>query len=310
LGWLIWQIDWQPITSALRTTHAGWFLAALLLYGVAQVVSSYRWGLLAQPLGFHAPLTRYVGLYFVGMFFSLFLPTSMGGDVVRAWRLAGGAADSRRAPQRALLSVFSERFCGLLALVLLACVVAACAAGQLPAWMLLAVAGLGAGSLTGLALLPLVGRYSVTARKAMQALSLSRGERGRWGAAFGLSLLVQAAAVLEVWFLARALALPASLLVCGVVVPLVSLLSLLPVSVNGIGVREASLVLLLAPAGVDSAAAVSLGVLWFCLLLVASLPGGLIFLFQGSNPALPKVSHGRIGGDSDQGRARKPAAAA
>jgi hypothetical protein len=310
LGWLVWEVDWQPVAAALGATHVGWFCAALALYGVAQAISALRWQLLAQPLGFRASYGRHVSLYCVGMFFNLFLPTSLGGDVVKAWRLAEHAHGLPRRRWRAVLSVFSERFCGLLALLLLATAATAAAIDLLPLWILAMVWGLAAGCVVGLALLPLAASRLAKAGKLVHALSLSRRHGRRWAAAFGLSLAVQVAAVLQVWFLALALALPASVWVCAVVAPLVSLLTLLPVSVNGIGVREASLVLLLAPAGVAAADALGLGLLWFVMLLAASAPGGVLCCRPESSDLVEKANHGRIGGDPGQGRAGQSAAAA
>src|SRR5205823_13782081 len=97
------------------------WLAALALLALAQVVSAFRWQLLARPLGFRRSLGQYTGFYFVGMYFNLLLPTSVGGDVVRAWYLDGKSGRKLAA----FLSVLVDRFSRLLILLFLACVAAA-----------------------------------------------------------------------------------------------------------------------------------------------------------------------------------------
>ena len=91
--------------------------------------------------------------------------------------------------------------------------------------------------------------------------------------------MVQVANVVLVWLVGEALGLPVPPLYYGVFVPLVSLLTLLPVSVNGMGLREAGTVLLLAPLGVGRAEAVALSLLTFAVLTAASLAGLGFYLF-------------------------------
>jgi uncharacterized protein (TIRG00374 family) len=155
VAWLATRADWAAIGHALAGARLGPCLLALAIYAASQVVSSYRWQLLARPLGFTEPLGRFVTLYFVGMFFNLFLPTSVGGDVVRAWLLAGRSG--RR--WTAAVSVFSERFTGLLTLLLIACFASVGNLDALAPWALGTVWGATGAAFLGLALLPVLGRW-------------------------------------------------------------------------------------------------------------------------------------------------------
>ena len=96
LGILAWRTDWVHVATVFGEMRFGWWLAALAVYGLAQILSSIRWQMLARPLGFDQPLSYFLGYYFIGMFFNLMLPTSVGGDVVRACYLDGGSG--RRLP--------------------------------------------------------------------------------------------------------------------------------------------------------------------------------------------------------------------
>jgi uncharacterized membrane protein YbhN (UPF0104 family) len=125
-----------------------------------------------------------------------------------------------------------------------------------------------------------------------------------------LSVLVQVAGVLSVALVGRAVGVNAPLAVYGVAVPMVALLTLLPVSLNGMGVREAGMILFLQPAGVSPATAVTVAFLSFGVQTAAGLAGALVYLF-GQFPRHPEVRHDDAVGDRPhQGRAGQPRAAA
>jgi hypothetical protein len=132
-----------------------------------------------------------------------------------------------------------------------------------------------------MAALPLLGLGSAKFGSLAQALSLGPGQRWRWTAGLFLSWFIQMASIVEIWLLGKALGVATPLLAYAVVVPLVTLMTVLPISISGVGVREGGLLILLGRVGVPSAGAVALGMLWFCMLATASLTGGLIYLRTG-----------------------------
>jgi uncharacterized membrane protein YbhN (UPF0104 family) len=139
----------------------------------------------------------------------------------------------------------------------------------------------------------------------LNGLGWSSGRWASWWQAVGLSVVVQSLATLQVILLGVALDLPVPWLGYFVVVPLVTLLTMLPITFNGIGVREGSLVLLLASYGVIEEQAITLGVGWFALSLSVGLVGGVIYLFFDG-----KDSHGSVDHRADEGRAGQRRAAA
>jgi uncharacterized membrane protein YbhN (UPF0104 family) len=140
-----------------------------------------------------------------------------------------------------------------------------------------------------------------------------------------LSLLVQLANVLVVWLVAQGLGLGISFSYLAVVVPLGTLVTLLPLSLGGVGLREVAMVVLLAPLGVAEAQAVTVSVLSYAVQITVSLLGLGVYLF-GRYPrfALPTAKgqgegdasgEGRsdaepVRGNPDQGRMRQSATAA
>jgi uncharacterized membrane protein YbhN (UPF0104 family) len=212
------------------------------------------------------------------MYFNLFLPTSVGGDVVRAWYLDGGSG--RRLP--AFVSVMTDRLNGLLVLLGLACVAVVLCPIFLEQWIIWSVWGTAGAALLGLLIMPLILRWN-------DRLGLIRkvAEHGRIYfahphlllGATALSLVVQAANVILVWLVGLSVGAPVPAFYYWIMVPMVTLLTLLPISLNGMGVREAGTILFLAPLGVARGTALSLAVLWFAVFTTASLLGGAVYLF-------------------------------
>ena len=278
LGWVAWHTDWDKVGAAFARLQVGLWLAALGLLLVTQVVSAVRWQILARALGFERPLLQLTGIYFIGMYFNLLLPTSVGGDVVRAWYLDGGS----RRRLAAFASVFLDRVSGLVVLLGMACVALLISPLELPAWVSLFVWGSAGAALLGLAAVPLLAGYGAkgASRRARlgAALTAIRSPRVLVGTTL-MSLWVQGANVAIVWLVGLAIGAPVAFDYYWIMVPMVSLLTMLPVSINGIGVRDWGTALFLAPLHVGQGTALPLAMLWFAVYAVASLTGGLVYLF-------------------------------
>ncbi len=327
---LAWRLDWGRVCSAFAALDLRLWLTALGVYLVAQAASSLRWLMLARVLGIAGGFGRFTAYYFIGMFFNLVLPTSVGGDVVRAWYVARQAGPAPAAGRRtaAALSVFIDRANGLAVLIALSCAAVAVYRGHMEPWVSLVVAGMGTALVAGLAVLPLLlrlrGRLAVRPRLAqvLQGASLCLGHRWLMVGVTLLSLLVQLASVLQTWLVARGLGLPLSLSYSCILTSVVSVLTLLPISVNGMGLRETGTAVLLAPLGIDTANAVTLGLLTFAVQVAASLGGGFCYVLgrfprfnadadrTGAAAVEVRPDAPALGGDPDQGRARQSRTAA
>jgi uncharacterized membrane protein YbhN (UPF0104 family) len=277
LAVLAWRLDWRHLGSAFAGLDVRLWLAALGVYLVAQFLGALRWQLVAGALGFGGSWRRYVSHLFIGMFFNLVLPTSVGGDVVRGWYLA--SSEGRRGA--AYLSVLVDRLIGVVVLVAMACVAAACCPVPLPAWLVGVVVGLGGGALLGLLALPLLRRLPLGERwQRLVGVGGVYLRRPRLLlATMALSVAVQLAHMVLLWLIGLGLGLRVPLAYYGVLATLVALLTLLPISLNGMGLRELGTVVLLGPLGVDAARAVTLSVLQFAAFSAGSLVGGGLYLF-------------------------------
>jgi uncharacterized membrane protein YbhN (UPF0104 family) len=324
LGLFAWRTDWAKVADVFRNMRVEMWLAALGVYLGAQVLSSFRWQWMARALGFTQPLGHFAGFYFIGMFFNLVLPTSVGGDVIRACYLDQGSG--RRLD--AFLSVFVDRFSGLLVLLGLACTAVFFCPLALPPWVFWSVWGTAAAAAVGLAAMAIscwlpevgydvdrpVGRWTAkfaNLQRTARALPAVYGRRP--GMVLGTTLLsvgVQVANVLVVWLVGQALDLPVPGAYYWILVPMVSLLCVLPLSVNGMGIREGGVCLFLAPLQVPETTALSLAFLWFAAVVAANLSGGFVYLFGSFPRPELRADDEPVGDYSDQGRARESAAAA
>lgn len=313
LGLIAWKTNWTEFAQAFASLDLGWWSAAVILIVVSQFISAIRWREVCQALAFRQPLKQLLAFYFIGMYFNLCLPTSVGGDVVRAWYLDGRSG--RRL--NAFLCVFLDRFSGLMALIILACLAVMLSPVPLEPWISWSVWAMAASAVLGVMLMPTVARWvrfgEPRVEKIRVALRVLR-QPGLFVRTTVLSFVVQALSVLTAWLVGVALDAPVPPSFYWVLVPMVSLLTMLP-SINGMGIRELSMTVLLGAVGVKQDIAVPLALLWFAATGVVSLAGGLVYLFSDvprpeRSLSVKEFDDGSVDRHSDQGRARQPRAAA
>jgi len=307
------RTDWSKVSDGFVDLRWEYWLAAGVVLIIAQFVSACRWKIYADQLRLPRTLGQLTGFYFIGMYFNLVLPTSVGGDVVRVWYLDGQSGNRLAA----FASVLLDRLNGLVVLVALACLAVTLSPLDLPPWIFYSVwsiAGCGVLGLISLQLFRGIATRLMKGRKHAGKLEQLKTTIDLFGkprilaGTLILSLGVQAASVLVVWLIGQAIQAPVPATYYWIVVPMVSLLTLLPISVNGMGVREEAMVLFLAPLGIAEGTALTLSLLWFAVNAGISLLGGAVYLLgHFPKPETPartpaEVTCGSIGGDSDQGR--------
>jgi uncharacterized protein (TIRG00374 family) len=274
------RIDIEAAASRLSSGQWGWFaLASLVLLG-ALAVGAIRWHLFLRAAGIGRALGATVRAYAIGAFVTSFLPTAFGGDAVRAWLVS-----ARGTRTRALVSVVIDRASLFLAAVVLAWIVLALDPGAVP-WRITA-------ALTAVTVLIVVGAAVVSAVALIGAGAMKRhaplieaaraaraclSDRRILWRTFLLGLLYEGLAVGALWLVAKSIALDVSVAVLATTLPTVLVLTALPFSIGGLGVREGSYVLLLHQAGVSTTDATMLSLLSTVLFALASLPGALAML--------------------------------
>lgn len=301
----VWLVRRYDLAAELGNLGAdlrpGWLLVTVAVYALSVLGGALQWGWLLRSGGVPAPAGTVLRLYLVGLFFNNFLPANVGGDAVKVVEL--GRRSGRTAA--VLGATLLDRLLGLgaLALVGLAATLAAARAGvaRLPLLPLALVLG-GILLLLALLLAPglagagdrlrrLVPWAAVRDRLArLDATLRERGDRpGQLLQVAALALPVQLLRVATHGLAALALGLPldaARWLALFALVPLLGVLITLPVTVNGIGLRETAAADLFTTAGITAggAAAVAVEVTAFAAQVLVSLAGGVLFLLSGGGP--------------------------
>jgi uncharacterized membrane protein YbhN (UPF0104 family) len=284
MAYAVRDVKWSDLGGHLRSANWNWWLAGLAASVLVQVIAGVRWAALARPLGFQRPRRFFIWRFFEGMFFSLCLPSSIGGDVIKAYRV--GDTTSRRL--LAGCSVLADRLTGLSALGVLAGTALAAneyglgLAGALAVALALLVGVLGAFWLglqsidRLLAVLP----DPHPARSLLAQLLPYQQRPLLIVQAVAWSFVVQIGGAVVVALMARTLQVELPLAVWFSVVPLVALLMVLPVSIGGFGMRENAMEILLGKYGVAKDQAIAVALLWGLGTILTGLVGGVLFLLD------------------------------
>jgi glycosyltransferase 2 family protein len=287
---LIWS-DPRSVWDTLSAADPVWVLAAVAVNVITVPLMALRWQILLRAKGLFLTLGWLTRTYFVALFAGQFLPAAIGGDAVRAVELGRRTGD---APE-AVASVLIDRLVGVVSLVALAVIAYALgghAAGG--AEVVVAEAAFGLAAVLIMALLfssrvrgwaarvlePRVqGRQLAAGERFYDALHSYRDHRGTLTAVFALALLVQAMRVATIAMLVKALALDVPTPAVFATGPVLFAALILPISLNGIGVREAVFVAFLR-SYTTPAEAIALGVAYFAIGAATSLIGALILVVR------------------------------
>ncbi len=304
-AFILWKSD--PAEVWRVSTGAAWsgLVAAVALVLLDRALMAYRWVVLLRPLAStaHLRLWPVMRIFFVSTFVGTFLPASVGGDAVRAYSLSrlgvpGGAA---------LASVFMDRMLGVLSILLMAGVGLpfardlamhpavvlglVVAFGSCGAAALVVFSPAAAGLLRrllrfspwrsvdrlGVSLVEAVQSYAPCHRELLTVLAGSIG--------------VQVLRILQAWCLGLSLGITAPVSAYFAFIPLILLVMLVPVTVNGLGTSQWAF-MLFGRVGVSSPTSFALSVLFLALGVVGNLPGALLYLTDGLGITAPERQRG------------------
>jgi hypothetical protein len=290
IAYFLTRIHIERFVHTFASADYSYIALALVIYLGTQGISAVRWTVLARPLGIKTPFQDMVRYYLIGMFFNLFAPGTVGGDVSRIYYLVRDEQAHAKGHSvttiHAAMSVLMDRAIGMIVLVWLG------AAGLLlfpdyavpytvrSVTLLFALALLVAGLLTPLLrrVLPEDGhQFVVKLRLAF------RSYRTHWRALAAAGLLSLAVHLIQAWMhvvMGWALGLELPFSFCIIVYPLVGTFAAIPISLNGLGLREGGYLYLLAVIGIGTEKGVAFGLLLFLIVALDSLIGGLIFLLE------------------------------
>ena len=286
-------IDGADLRALFGSFEPLYFAVAVLVAGLASGLGALGWKSLLDALDVRLPHREVGRLYVIGLFFALFTPGGVAGDVVRTYEL-------QRHSSRGVEGFASILVTRILSVATLAVLGAVSAMAILPdlvsSQVTVGVLGvsvlvLGALLMSGRPLRPMAERLpwrraAGVAGEFLESVEVLRRQPRALAAASLLYILHHLLIVTAIFFAALALDIDISFGWALALVPIARVLVLLPLSISGLGVQEAAFVVLFKQVGLEPAAAFSLSLLSHVALMVVPLAGGAVFLLRGRSAAV------------------------
>ncbi len=292
LALLFSRVDRQQFIDNLLRINVGYYAIGLLVYVGFIGLWALRWHYILRTAGEQISFRRTFSTTLVGLFFAMFLPEAVGADLARMSEVT----DERRPKANIVSTVLLDRVVGLVAIILMALVALVFGSHFLNdnTSIFVTIGGLLAVFVVGWILffnrrfmgwwfdrvfkLPLLGRLEGSVRTLYEALYHLHNQPRLLMGSLLLALLMEAAQVISVIFLAQASNIEVEAVYFFIFLPIIWLITTLPISISGLGVREGTFAFLFAQVGVLSSDAVALSLLYYSFRVVSGLVGGLVYL--------------------------------
>jgi uncharacterized membrane protein YbhN (UPF0104 family) len=302
-GLLLWLFGKVQADELSLVVAGDWLtiVGVWLLLCALPFVQAVRWRLIAASLDAPIPFSAAVKNIYIGHFFNQVLPSAIGGDAVRIWKL------TRLMPvHTAVSSIALDRVVALVAVLIILAVGSGLLLHIVPAgparWSLFAIVmacGFGLLLLLSADRIPLpvaIRRFRVTDVLYAVPPAARRlcGDPGRLVPALAISIVIHFGVGTSLWMLARSCNAEAPITAFLLLAPLVTLVTTIPISVGGWGVREGAMVTALGLVGVSPAIALSVSIQFGLIMLIVGLPGGVLTYFDplGTRPTASQQAPG------------------
>ncbi len=297
LALLLFTINLRQLGDTLSQVAISLLLLATVIFLISNAASILKWKLIVRAQQGAASYYYLTSLFYIGLFFNNFLPSNIGGDVVKAFKL--GQATGQ--PAKAAGSVVMDRASSTIALLIIAAVlamfqlkllgtkVAALILLMLAFSLILIIffASERAALVLGKILFSRLNPFGLRRhfKDFYYSLHEFKYQKPTVVAVMTVSLIYQALNIITVYILALSLGINVPILYYFLFIPIVLAVAMIPISLNGLGIREGAWVLLFGQVGVPAAKALSMSVLSFLVITIVSLAGGLFYLFDRASAA-------------------------
>ncbi len=268
LYFLYQKTDLQKLKEVFKHLKIFYYGVAVLLCFLFQAVLSFRWQLICKSWNISERFFFFYKTYLISFTFNTAFPGIVGGDLLRVYYLTKAGLDWKKAT----FSVFLDRALGLAGILTILVVVTFFFGGFLPVRLLWFIR-----ILFLLGFIAFLGIFYYNMKSTPKEL-LNPLKPAIFLKAYFLGIFVQLIFLGEFIFLGKALSLPVPLKYYLVIIPIVSFLSALPISISGLGVREGSLSFFFSLLKYPLEYGISLGLLGYTLILIGSTPGIYLYL--------------------------------
>jgi uncharacterized protein (TIRG00374 family) len=286
VGIVVSTVDLSSAWQRAATQNLWLVLAAAGITIVQIAIGGLRWHVILRRLGVAAALQESLRLFYIAAFFNACVWGAVSGDVVRAWLSSRDSGNIKSV----IFSVVLDRIAALAGVAILVLVTAPLFIARVGSGAIALVPlGLAVAGLTGIGLVAQLDRLPA-ALQHLRVARLLHALGGATGAVFldaasaipalGLAVLAQIAMAISAYTVSASLQINLTFLDCLVLMQPVALITALPISVGGWGVREGAMIGLLSLVGIPASAALVLSVQIGLLTVLVSLPGGLLWLLR------------------------------
>lgn len=285
------KMDFQQFGATIGNARIGVLFGSFALLWLGHYMCIFRWRMLMRPLMPVFSLTRLFEIYCIGLFFNLTFPTAVGGDVVKIYY----AGKPSRKYAQSFAATFLDRDSGMLAMMIIACVgtmLLPLKVPGIPVSLVVWVSFAGFIVLNVVIFMPYMHRLLT---RLLNKVRLSRvatrvdaissafqimGKNPRvLFDSLLISILNQLLVFAYTWVTAVGLHLTVPFLYFLVFVPVISLITMIPITLSGIGLREYAFMSLFGAIGVAPASCLALGLFSSIMILLSAVPGGIVYIF-------------------------------
>jgi len=294
VAFLIKRIGISSIIEEISSVSILWICFALLIFLISHFIGSYQWWLLLRYEDIAIKLSKAVGFYFVGLFFNNFLPSSLGGDLFRMFDINKYSSKGTSA----VSSVIIDRFMGFFVLSCFAVlafpmiIIENLMYRQYIMYFIVFI-----GIWIFILFLFFNKKFAkpfawIYEKLAPEGIHLKTREIYRKIHTFGrsrslflklilISIVIQSLRISMHYLVSRSMGVNVSFKYFFFIIPFIAIMSSLPISIGGIGIRESiGMILFNAIAGIQNDIAVSIEFLAYLIAIFSSIPGGLIFIIR------------------------------
>lgn len=297
LYFLFRNMDTGVFWETVRSVNPLSVVLVALLFFCTQSISTYRWSVILRK-DMYVPYRKLLSIYFIGMFFNNFLPTMVGGDLIKGYYLY----KSSRRGDVSMASIFMDRYSGFTALMFITTVALILSYNLLKGTGLEVVFFLLICAFVGMSLVIWVGPLHGWAMKLFakihfyginkkidtfyNVLMSYKNHHRILITIFLCSLVVQGGVIIGYYFLGRSLGIEVTPGYYFLFVPLTTVVSMVPISLSGLGLREGAFVYLFTMVGATKEQALTLSLMWFAIMVLVSIIGGIEYIRMGGKKDL------------------------
>jgi glycosyltransferase 2 family protein len=309
LYYLFTKIDTTKTLEVLKSADLVYIFYGITLFMLIHGIVLWRWFIFIRAVDLTVSIKEVIRYFFIGLFGNLFLPSSIGGDVIKIIGLCKGSAQK----SRVVASILLDRLSGFAGIVLVSTSVFFLGYKFVnDATLLIPIGIILIASLCVAAVLFNEKIYSICCiifnifpkvKKSLMDMhydiALLKDNPNEGFKAIGLGCLSQIMFAVTWFFVAKALHQDISVIYFIIFVPLLCVVTMLP-SIGGLGVREAGAAYLFVRVGMDSGVAVGLSLITFLFMIIMGLIGAVVYVFT--------LSSGRVQHNPSNSRIPQPKA--